>query len=191
FTCSIQSDLPTMSFRFVLRLLLTDTVAKMPVSNAPSVPPTAWTPKVSSASSYFSAPFSLVQAKNGIAPARMPSGTDEVGEMKPHAGVTTTRPATAPEQKPSTLALCRVRYSSIAQVNDAIAVASVVVVKALAATTSAATAEPALKPYQPTQSMPVPTMQSTRLCGAMFSLPNPMRFPRIKQRIRADQPEDI
>ena len=63
--------------------------------------------------------------------------------------------------------------------------------KALAATPSAASALPALKPYQPTQSMPVPTMQSTRLCGAIFSLPNPRRGPRMMQRTSADQPEDM
>jgi hypothetical protein len=105
--------------------------------------------------------------------------------------VTTTRPATAPEQKPSTLALRRVRYSSAAHVNEATAVASVVVVNALAATPSAATAEPALKPYQPTQSMPVPIMQSTRLCGGIGVLPKPRRGPTIKQRMSADQPEDM
>ena len=43
--------------------------------------------------------------------------------MKPQAGVTTTRPATAPEQKPSTLALRRTKYSNPAQVNEATAVA--------------------------------------------------------------------
>ena len=69
------------------------------------------------------------------------------GVMKPHAGVTTTRPATAPEQKPSTLAFLRTMYSSTAHVAQATPVASVVVVKALAAMPSAATAEPALKPY--------------------------------------------
>ena len=69
--------------------------------------------------------------------------------------------------------------------------ASVVVMKALAATPSAATALPALKPYQPTQSMPVPTMQSTRLCGGIGSLPKPRRLPRIRQRTSADQPEDM
>ena len=56
---------------------------------------------------------------------------------------------------------------------------------------SAATALPALKPYQPTHSMPVPMAQTTMLCGDMFSLPKPMRLPRIKQRIKADQPEDM
>src|SRR4051812_12173839 len=121
----------------------------------------------------------------------MPTHIADVLLMKPQAGVTTTRPATAPEQKPSTLAFFRVMNSSMAHVNEATAVASVVVVKALAATPSAATAEPALKPYQPTQSMPVPTMQSTRLCGGMGVLPKPRRGPMIKQRISADQPEDM
>src|ERR1041385_5871862 len=111
--------------------------------------------------------------------------------MKPQAGVTTTRPATAPEQKPSTLGFFRMRYSSIAHVNDATAVASVVVVNALAAITSAATAEPALKPYQPTHSMPVPTMHSTRLWGGIGVLPNPSRGPSSLQRISADQPDDM
>ena len=62
---------------------------------------------------------------------------------------------------------------------------------AFAATPSAATALPALNPYQPTHSMPVPTIQSTRLCGAKFSFPKPMRFPRIIQSTKALQPEDI
>src|SRR6185295_18398590 len=162
--------------------------AKKPVSNAPSVPPTAWTPKVSRASSYLKNPFSFVQAKNGTAPARIPSGTESCDVMNPHAGVTTTRPATAPEQNPSTLAFRRVRYSSAAQVNEATAVARVVVVNALAEMPSAATADPALKPYHPTQSMPVPIMQSTRLCGGIGVLPKPSRGPRIRQRISADQP---
>src|SRR5215475_11255072 len=103
----------------------------------------------------------------------------------PHAGVMTTNPATAPEQKPSTLGLPRVMYSAMGHTNEATAVASVVVVNALAAITSAATAEPALKPYHPTHNIPVPTMQSTMLCGGIGSLPKPRRLPRIKQRIRA------
>src|SRR5438552_15902427 len=101
----------------------------------------------------------------------------------------TTRPATAPEQKPSTLGLPRKIHSAIGQTNDATAVASVVVVNAFAATTSAATALPALKPYQPTHNMPVPIMQSTMLCGGIGSLPKPMRLPRMRHRIRADHPQ--
>src|SRR5438093_2429992 len=82
-------------------------------------------------------------------------------------------------------------YSAIAQTNDATAVASVVVVKALAAMPSAATALPALNPYQPTQSIPVPTMQSTMLWGGMGCLPKPSRLPRTRHNTRADHPEDI
>src|SRR3954470_1265164 len=109
----------------------------------------------------------------------------------PHAGVITTNPATAPEQKPRTLGLPRVIYSAIAQTNDATAVANVVVVNAFAAITSAATADPALNPYHPTQSIPVPTIHSTMLCGGIGSFPKPRRLPRIRQRTSADHPELI
>src|SRR6202142_436977 len=96
--------------------------------------------------------------------------TAPVAGTKPQAGVMTTKPATAPEQKPSTLGLPLTSHSIIGQTKEATAVASVVVVKALAAMTSAATALPALNPYHPTHNIPVPIMQSTMLCGAMFSL---------------------
>src|SRR6266567_5833571 len=119
----------------------------------------------------------------------MPMSSAPPGVTKPHAGVMTTSPATAPEQKPSTLGLPRVIHSAIGQTKEATAVASVVVVNALAAMTSAPTALPALNPYQPTHNMPVPTMHNTMLCGGIGSLPKPMRLPRIKQRISADQPE--
>src|SRR5580698_11401468 len=102
----------------------------------------------------------------------MPMTTEPPAVTNPQAGVITTSPATAPEQKPSTLGLPRVTHSAMGQTKEATAVASVVVVKALAALTSAATALPALNPYQPTQSMPVPTMQRTMLCGVKFSLPH-------------------
>src|SRR5207245_5938192 len=102
-----------------------------------------------------------------------------------------TSPATAPEQKPSTLEFPRKVYSIIAQVNDATAVASVVAVNALAAIPSAPSALPALNPYQPTQSIPVPTMQRTIECGAMISLRKPRRGPRKRQRSKADHPLDM
>src|SRR5215475_303047 len=124
-------------------------------------------------------------------PAAMPMTSAPAGVTNPQAGVMTTSPATAPEQKPRTLGLPFNIHSAIGHTNEATAVAMVVVVKALAATTSAATALPALKPYQPTHNMPVPMEQSTMLCGGIGSLGNPNRLPRIKQRMRADQPEDI
>src|ERR1044071_5610676 len=126
-----------------------------------------------------------------MAPANIPMIIAPFMVMKPQAGVTTTRPATAPEQNPRTLGLPRVIHSRQGQTKHATAVARVVVAKAFAATPSAATALPALNPYQPTQSMPVPTMQSTMLCGGIGSLPKPRRLPRIIQRISADQPEDM
>ena len=67
-----------------------------------------------------------------------------------------TRPATAPEQKPSTVGLPLTIQSHIGHTKEPTAVAMVVVVKALDAMTSAATALPELKPYQPTQSMEAP-----------------------------------
>src|ERR1700685_4192178 len=91
-------------------------------------------------------------------PATIPTTMAPPALTKPQAGVITTSPATAPEQKPSTLGLPRVTYSAIAHTKEPTAVAIVVVVKALAAMTSAPTALPALKPYQPTHSIPVPTM---------------------------------
>src|SRR5690349_16296741 len=109
----------------------------------------------------------------------------------PQAGVITTNPATAPEQKPRTLGLPRVMYSAMAHTKEAVAVARVVVMKAFAAMPSAATALPALKPYQPTHNIPVPTIQRTMLWGGMGSFPKPSRLPRMRQRIKADHPDDI
>src|ERR1041385_756782 len=121
----------------------------------------------------------------------MPIQMAPLGRTKPHAGVITTNPATAPEQKPRMLGLPLTNHSAIGQTKEATAVAIVVGVNALPAIPSAAPALPALKPYQPTQSIPVPIIQSTMLCGAMFSFPKPIRLPRIKQSTSADQPEVI
>src|SRR5487761_2103925 len=120
-----------------------------------------------------------------IVPAARPIQSEPWGVTKPQAGVITTRPATAPEQNPSTLGLPLTSHSHIGHTNEATAVAIVVVVKAFAATTSAAQALPELKPYQPTHSIPVPMKVSTRLCGAKFSLPKPRRLPRIKHNTSA------
>src|SRR5499427_5318772 len=109
----------------------------------------------------------------------------------PQAGVMTTRPATAPEQNPRTLGLPLISHSIIGQTKEATAVASVVVVKALAAIPSAATALPALNPYHPTHSMPVPTIVSTMLCGRKARLPKPVRLPRMRHSTSADQPDDM
>src|SRR5688572_14369355 len=99
--------------------------------------------------------------------------TAELGVTNPQPGVITTSPATAPEQKPRMLGFPFSRYSAIAHENEATAVARVVVVNALAATPSAPTALPALNPYHPTHSIPVPIMHRTMLCGLNGSFPKP------------------
>src|ERR1017187_5833587 len=199
-SCSCQrpplATYPARPFAFAealaeVRLGLTAAVARRPVTSAPTVPPTAWIPNVSSASSYPKSAFSLTQKMNGIEPARSPMITEPVASTKPVAGVITTRPATAPEQKPMTEACFLWMNSSAAQVKDPTAVARVVVMKALAATTSAPRAEPALNPYHPTHSIAVPTMQRTVLCGDMISLLKPILCPSMMHRTRADQPDDM
>src|SRR5580658_9499577 len=102
-----------------------------------------------------------------------------------------TNPATAPEQKPTKLGLPLTIHSHIGHTNEPTAVASVVVVKALAAMTSPATALPELNPYQPTHSMDAPMNVSTTLCGAKFSLPKPRRLPRMIHSTKPDQPDDM
>src|SRR3954468_21426903 len=124
-------------------------------------------------------------------PAKTPMTTAPDAVTKPAQGVMTTRPPTAPEQKPSTEGLPREIHSAAGQAAQATAVASVVVVKAWAEMPSAATALPALKPYQPTHSIPVPIMVKTMLCGAKFSLPKPLRLPTMSASTSADQPEDM
>src|SRR6185295_14416611 len=109
-------------------------------------------------------------------PAATPMAMAPLGVTKPQAGVMTTSPATAPEQNPSTLGFPRRIHSAIGQTREATAVARVVVVNALAAMPSAATALPALNPYHPTHNMPVPTMHNTMLWGGIGSLPKPMRL---------------
>ena len=82
-----------------------------------------------------------------------------------------TRPATAPERTPSTLGLPRRAHSTNIQASAAAAVAIWVTAIAMPAVALAASAEPALKPNQPTQSRDAPITLKVRLCGAMFSAP--------------------
>ena len=78
------------------------------------------------------------------------------GSTKPEAGVIATRPATAPEAAPSTLGLPLTIHSANIQASAAAAVATWVAVIAMPARPLAATAEPALKPNQPTHSSEAP-----------------------------------
>src|SRR5438046_8548553 len=74
------------------------------------------------------------------------------GPTNPEAGVIATSPATAPEQMPMTVGLPFNAHSTSIQVKPATAVAIWVTSMAMPACMPAVTAEPALKPNQPTHS---------------------------------------
>ena len=93
--------------------------------------------------------------------------TAEFAVTKPLAGVIVASPATAPEHSPSTLGFPRSAYSMSPHTQQAAAAESVVATNAVVAIRSDATALPALKPYQPTHSIPVPAAHSTIECGGI------------------------
>src|SRR5258707_6555479 len=94
-----------------------------------------------------------------------------VASTKPEAGVIATSPATAPDAMPSTDGLPLKIHSVNIHDSAATAVANCVTNIAMPARPSAATAEPALKPNQPTHKSDAPISVSVRLAGAIASLP--------------------
>src|ERR1035441_8996083 len=82
----------------------------------------------------------------------------------PDAGVMATKPATAPEQAPTTVGLPVKIHSQTAQLMAAAAVAVLVTTKALVASPPAETADPALKPNQPNHNKEAPIMINGTLC---------------------------
>src|SRR5450631_4514337 len=100
--------------------------------------------------------FSDVAAQKQITPAATPMTIAPPGSTKPEAGVMATRPATAPDAAPSTEGLPLAIHSANIQPRAAAAVAICVTVIAMPARPFAATAEPALKPNQPTHSNDAP-----------------------------------
>src|SRR5690348_6838481 len=93
------------------------------------------------------------------------------GATKPEAGVMVPRPATAPEIMPSTEGLRRADHSIAAQISAPEQAARWVAMIAITARELAASAEPPLKPNQPTHNNPVPTTASERSKGDRFSVP--------------------
>ena len=89
--------------------------------------------------------------------------TAERSVTKPAAGVMATRPAMRPEHSPSSDGRPRTIHSPTIHDRAPAAAARCVTAIARPARPSAATAEPALKPNQPTHSMPAPAMVSPRL----------------------------
>src|SRR5215831_8304335 len=101
----------------------------------------------------------------------MPITSAPVAPTKPDAGVIATSPATAPEAMPSTDGLPLTIHSVNIHESAATAVANWVTNIAMPARLSAATAEPALNPNQPTQRSDAPVSVSVRLCDIIISLP--------------------
>src|SRR5918999_5493902 len=97
----------------------------------------------------------------------------------PAAGVIATRPATAPDAAPSIEGLPFAIHSPNVHESTAQAVARNVLMKASVAELPASSAEPALKPNQPTHRRDAPIMVIGRLCGVIASRPKPIRLPTI------------
>src|SRR5436305_68324 len=95
----------------------------------------------------------------------MPSIIEPTGPAAPAAGVTATSPATAPDAPPSIDGLPDTSRSAAIQVSNPAAGATSVLTIATAASPFASSAEPALKPNQPTHSSPAPTIVSASECG--------------------------
>src|SRR3954467_10472816 len=88
-----------------------------------------------------------------------------IGVTKPAQGVIATRPATAPEQAPRTVAFFLCRASIRHQLTVAAAAAVLVFTNAATADVPADSALPALKPNQPNQSRPAPRAGTHTWCG--------------------------
>src|SRR6516162_7235985 len=112
-----------------------------------------------------------VAAQKQPMPAAIPIISAGPGRTKPDAGVIATRPTTAPEIAPRTDGLPLAAHSANAQASAAAAVAIWVTAIAMPARPFEATADPALKPNQPTHSSEAPITEYARLYGAMFSVP--------------------
>src|SRR3984957_3529722 len=101
----------------------------------------------------------------------MPITTACHGATNPLAGGIVPRPATAPEIMPSTDGLRCVLHSIAPQVSAPAQAARWVAMIAITAREFAASADPPLKPNQPTHNSPVPITASDRSNGDKFSTP--------------------
>src|ERR1700682_2946832 len=127
------------------------------------MPPIAWTPNTSSESSAPSMRFNPFTPQRQTKPAASPITNAPGMPTFPAAGVIATSPATAPEAAPSIVGLLLNSASPRVQESTAQAGAGYVFRKASVAEVPASSAEPALKPNQPTQRSEAPIIVSGRL----------------------------
>src|SRR5205807_7979381 len=103
---------------------------------------------------------------------------------EPQAGVILARPATAPVSKPRNFGLFVVIQSMQSHAIAAKLAARSVFRNATAVTESTRNSLPALKPYHPNQSMPVPSATSGIECGPRSAT---LRRPTYKTEASADR----
>src|SRR5262249_11246032 len=162
-----------------------------PVAIIPTRPPTPWqgnTSRVSSSVDFVRRCTARLLTTAATMPITMLWRT----ETNPAAGVMATRPTTAPTQAPTAGGLLPGIMSKTIQDSTAEAEGVLVVAKASAAESLAASAEPALKPNQPNQSRPVPSSTNGTLAGVCGSCCSWLvRRPRIKAPASAANPADM
>src|SRR5437762_5743248 len=162
---------------------------KMPVSSAPRTPPTACTTKTTSETSTPISFLRPVKPHRHTKPAAKPMTNAPGMPPLPAAGVIATRPATAPDAAPSIEGLPFTTHSPNVHESTAHAVARNVFMNASDAEPFASSADPALNPNQPTHNSDAPIIVIGRLCGAIDSLPKPIRLPRTIAPTRPATPE--
>ncbi len=124
-------------------------------------------------------------------PAAAPTAIAPIGVTDPQAGVIATRPATTPDAAPNDVGLpCRTR-STTSHATIATAPEPSVLAAISAAEPFAASVDPALKPNQPNQSSPAPSITNGRLCGRIGSRGQPTRRPSSSAITKAEAPELI
>src|SRR3954451_14717181 len=104
----------------------------------------------------------------------------------PAADVIVANPATAPVSSPTKCGLRACRHSTNNQVVAANDAARSVFRNAVAVMSSTFSSLPALNPYHPNQSRPVPSAMNGILCGASTNL----RFPTYSTDASAAQPAE-
>src|SRR2546421_12804636 len=110
-----------------------------------------------------------------MTPARMPMMSAAIGVTKPAAGVTATRPATAPEAPPSIVGLPLRIHSAAIQPSVAAAAAVLVLTKAGEAGSLEDTALAAVNPNHPTHNNEAPITEKGAVCRGTAEVGEPPR----------------
>ena len=126
-----------------------------------------------------------------MTPPATPAIRAPAGPTDPEAGVIVAKPATIPVIAPSPLGFPYLIHSTTIHVTAPVAAEICVTNIAIPAEPSAASALPALKPNQPTHSIPAPVKLIVRLCGIIGEERNPCLGPSTTAVISAPTPAVI